>query len=122
MNHYQNFGVWLRKAREEAGVSQGALAVALGVKQPVISRMENGLKSKISRDEANLIAQTLRIPIDDVYEAAGITSANSTEISALAVELSQLDADDQQYILNLIRRLSASRGQQSAEPAPTEQQ
>lgn len=121
MNHNENFGAWLRKTREEAGVSQGALAIALGVKQPVISRMENGLKSKISREEADVVAQTLCVPASDVYAAAGITTRNP-EISAIAVELSQLDVSDQQYVLDLIRRLSASRQHPSGEPPPTEQE
>lgn len=38
----KNIGVTLRKNREKLGVSQRQFAKDIGVKQPVISRLENG--------------------------------------------------------------------------------
>jgi transcriptional regulator with XRE-family HTH domain len=74
LKNTQSFGSWLKAAREESGVSQGALAEALGVKQPIISRMENGLKSKITRSEAASIAKVLGVPTSEVEAAAGINN------------------------------------------------
>lgn len=66
------FGDWLRVAREEAGISQRGLAASLGIKQPVLSRMENGLKAKLSREEVIRIAEAINRTAEEALEAAGM--------------------------------------------------
>lgn len=120
-------GEWLKDARTKRGLSLRKLAELSIVSHTTIDKIERGGGA---RDDtltllAGALAETPQEAATLFQEAkaasAGLSMPNP-EISALAVELSQLDVDDQQYILNLIRRLSASRGQQSAEPAPTGQE
>lgn len=66
------FGDWLRTAREQAGLSQRDFADAFGVKQPVVSRMENGLKQKLSRAEVIVIADIVNKSHKEALEAAGM--------------------------------------------------
>lgn len=66
------FGEWLQKAREEAGLSQRDFADAFGVKQPVVSRMENGLRQKLSRDQVIEIADIVKKSHREALEAAGM--------------------------------------------------
>lgn len=120
-------GEWLKDARAKRGLSLRKLAELSSVSHTTIDKIERGGGAR--DDTLTLLAGALAETPQEaatLFQEAKAASAGlsmpTPEISALAVELSQLDVDDQQYILNLIRRLSASRGQQSAEPAPTEQE
>jgi len=50
----------VRRMREDAGVTQGQLAKAIGTSQPTIARLENGLDQRAPRwDTLNRIARAL---------------------------------------------------------------
>jgi len=55
--------VKLRKAREQKGLSQGALAAMVGSKQPAIARMESGQVSEVSLDFLCKVALALEISV-----------------------------------------------------------
>jgi transcriptional regulator with XRE-family HTH domain len=124
-----NFGTWLRDLRTRRGLTGEALAFKTDGKltQSSISHYERGAKKP---EMANVLVLANALGVDPrealsalMADTPGMELSMPTpEISALAVELSQLDVDDQQHILNLIRRLSAARVQRIVEPSPTEQE
>jgi len=126
MKNETSYQRWINPALKKSGISLKELALKAEMDYSALWKIARGNpatypgSSRPEYDNAVKIGELLG-DVEGSLEAAGYTSATSA-VESLAVELSQLDADDQQYILNLIRRLSASRGQQSAEPAPTEQQ
>lgn len=104
------FGEWLRREREAAGVSQRDLANAIGVKQPVLSRLENGLKVKLSRRQVEEIADALRVPEPEALEAAGMPSRGSIlvrESDPLAAYGQIIDSAPYLYALQRVGMASA---------------
>jgi ribosome-binding protein aMBF1 (putative translation factor) len=53
----------LRKAREQKGLSQAALALIVSSKQPAIARMESGQVSEVSLDFLFKVAMALEVSI-----------------------------------------------------------
>ena len=60
----------LRKAREEKGLSQAALAHMVSSKQPAIARMESGQLSEVSLDFLFKVAMVLEVTISLKPKAA----------------------------------------------------
>ena len=56
------FGAALRQAREDAGLSQGAVALAAGVRPDYISKLERGLRCP-SAQVADALASVLRLNV-----------------------------------------------------------
>lgn len=53
----------LRDTRTKRGISQAALAVRVGSKQPAIARMESGQVSDVSMDFLLKVALALEVPV-----------------------------------------------------------
>jgi transcriptional regulator with XRE-family HTH domain len=58
----------LKRLREEAGLSQQALAVAAGLSTGVVSRIEQGQKSDVLLSTAAALARALGITVDSLAE------------------------------------------------------
>ncbi len=60
----------LRELRESAGLSQVALADAVGVSQRAISELENGVTRRVDLDLLEKLADTLGVTPADVIGAS----------------------------------------------------
>ncbi len=58
----------LKRLREEAGLSQQALAVAAGLSTGVVSRIEQGQKTDILLGTATALARALGVTVDALSE------------------------------------------------------
>ena len=122
------FGDWLKSARKNRGMTQREVARLAGLSSAMVTRLESGDVGHTAATIEKIVNALASTPeeastlLQEAKAASAGLSIPSAEISALAVELSQLDVDDQQYVLNLIRRLSASRQHPNAEQPPTEQE
>jgi len=82
------FGLRVKTAREEQGLSQLKLGEMVGLDQPHISRLERGT-SGISTEKLIAIAKILRLSIDDlvsdaVTEEKGIYERSDPRVAILA--------------------------------------
>jgi transcriptional regulator with XRE-family HTH domain len=90
----------IREAREYLGLSQGAVADAVGVPRPSISMMESGQR-KVSAEELRKLAKLYRKPYEyflgeDVVDE----NAESTEsVTALFRAAKDLSENDRQQVL-----------------------
>lgn len=116
-----SFSDWLLRQLEEHGWSQSDLARASGLTRSTISYYLSP-KSK-SPDETALrkIAHALKLPIDLVYEKAGILPSKP-ELSAIKRKLAHLaqelpDSDVEIAIALLEQRTEYYRKHPSAKPA-----
>lgn len=102
----RTFGMWLKKARQAAGVSQIALAEALTVKQPVVSRLENGLRARLTRSQVEIIAAMVQRPSEEALEAAGLLGPRKrqAELESFGAEV---DARPFVYALSNVATASA---------------
>lgn len=66
MSEQQRIGEIIKKARENAGLSQGKLATLLGVQNPVIYKYENGKIKVIPFEKRVKLAEILDIPLSDL--------------------------------------------------------
>lgn len=99
MSEQQRIGEIIKKARENAGLSQGKLAALLGVQNPVIYKYENGKIKVIPFEKRVKLAEILNVPLSDllysdeimekVREELGINYLNKEydSLDALAIEL-----------------------------------
>lgn len=62
---YQKFGKRLRKAREQAGLTQEVASGLLGMDQTNLSRLELG-KQGLSLKDAHRLAELYKVPYDDL--------------------------------------------------------
>ena len=74
-------GSYIKERRIERNMSQRELAVASGISNAEISRIESGLRKQPSGDILKNIAAALHIPAQNLFEAAGyIEKTPETEI------------------------------------------
>lgn len=105
MSEQQRIGEIIKKARENAGLSQGKLAALLGVQNPVIYKYENGKIKVIPFEKRVKLAEILDISLSDllysdeimekVREELGINYLNKEYdlLDALMIEL-QIDLEN----------------------------
>lgn len=65
------FGEWLRRARENAGLSLRQLARLAGVNRSYLARLEHGKHAAPSRVMAARLAGALRVPTSEGLMSAG---------------------------------------------------
>ncbi len=68
----QEFGAKIKIRREELGISQNDLAVALKIDQGKVSLIEKGLRRIEVTKELPTLAKALKVPIDWFYEIKDI--------------------------------------------------
>jgi transcriptional regulator with XRE-family HTH domain len=100
-----SFSEWLAGHMLKAGINQSELAKRAGVNQTVISRLLSG-KAKPSPDTLRSLARVFRLPLNQVYEAAGLLRSDS-KINKTIEQIDSMAADlppeDQQDILEYIK-------------------
>lgn len=65
-------GEFIRNRRVELRMSQGSLADALEMAQPQLSRLERGEVGLPQRATLEKLARALRVPLSELYRAAGV--------------------------------------------------
>jgi transcriptional regulator with XRE-family HTH domain len=118
------FGDAVRKIRKERGLTQKAMARALGVSPAYLSALENGKKGRPGFDFLQRVAGYLNIiwdEADDLFRVAALshprvvvdTSSLPAEYTALAnrlaVEIRQLPPETVREIMLLLSKAANSR-------------
>jgi transcriptional regulator with XRE-family HTH domain len=95
----------LRLAREQAGLSQGQVAIKLGLHRPTISEIEAG-RRRVSGDEIARFASLYKVSITWLVRAAGEKAdpkRDKVELAARA--FSKLKEKDLDLVLELLASL-----------------
>jgi len=72
---WHDFGATVRKRREELGISQQDIAIALGLDQAKVSLIERGARRVDVVKELPALARVLRLPISRLCEDATTTES-----------------------------------------------
>ncbi len=96
----------IRLAREQAGLSQGQVAKLLDYHRPTISEIEAG-RRKVTADELATFAKTYGVTSGWLLNETESDSDPAVELAAR--ELSNLDKEDLDKILRLLRSLKRPR-------------
>ena len=98
----------LQAARKQAGLTQGQVAVLLGLQRPAVSEIEAG-RRKVSSDELAVFSNAYGVSI------AWLTSqddhALNPSVELAARELSKLKKEDLDTVLNLLRTLRSANSE-----------
>jgi transcriptional regulator with XRE-family HTH domain len=70
MNH-RAFAAWLKRAREDAGLSQPDLAAQIGVKKAYISKLENANRGLPTLDRLVRLSKALGTPLSSILVVMG---------------------------------------------------
>ncbi len=97
-----NLGDKIRQLRDEAGLTQGQLAVGSSVSQGYLSQLENGEVKNPSAAVLLRVAQAIKIDPDDLFEAAGYPTVRTLKEIYQGYE-STIDAGLLQYLEQLPR-------------------
>ena len=101
--HYGNI---IRKYREQVGIDQRTVAEAIGYSTNTISNWENGV-SRPDIDAVPQLCKLLQIPLPVFFDIEHDPSAPENE-STLLSDYRTLNADQQQMVVQLTRRLAKS--------------
>lgn len=99
-----SFSEWLLKTLKERGLSQSDLARAAGVSRAAISDIISSRRN-IGTDVAKSIAKALKLPVEQVYRAAGllpIASEREQLIEIILHELDTLTPEDRDDVIEFI--------------------
>jgi transcriptional regulator with XRE-family HTH domain len=108
---YVAMGARLRQAREYLGLSQEAVAEALGVPRASVSAMESG-RRKVSSLELRNLARLYKRPLDWFYTSETEPIAEDETVSALFRATRNLKQEDKEQVLRFAEFLKG------AGPAP----
>lgn len=97
----------LRMAREQAGLSQGQVAVKLKVPRPSVSEIEAG-RRKVSAQELAALAELYDVSVS--WLTMGEAEAPNPAVELAARELAKLKKVDLDTVLKLLRTLRQSGG------------
>jgi len=97
----------LRKAREQAGLSQGQVARRLDFNRPTISEIEAG-RRKVSAQEISLFAEMYKV--SEEWLLGKGTAGIDPIVELAARELSKLKAKDLDTILDLLKSMRRREG------------
>ena len=108
---YVSMGARLRQAREYLGVSQEAVAEALGVPRASVSAMESG-RRKVSSLELRALARLYKRPLEWFYGDDAQPIAEDETVTALFRATKNLKPEDKEQVLRFAEFLKG------AGPAP----
>jgi transcriptional regulator with XRE-family HTH domain len=98
----------LKIARTQAGLSQGQIAIILGLHRPTISEIEAG-RRKVSTDELVAFAKHYRVSLNWLTGADQDSSDGKPDRVAFAArELVKISSEDLDKVMNLLRTLRES--------------
>lgn len=111
----QTLGTRLRRSRDEANLSQDALAKAIGATRSAISQAELGMSHSLNAE--NLIRAALRMGKSPLWLSTGEGPENSTE--AIGRAMSELPDEKRQqafdFVLYQVDRAKDVLGERSAD-------
>jgi transcriptional regulator with XRE-family HTH domain len=102
----KELGHRLRTARDLAGLSQGQAAKILGFHRPTISEIEAGRRN-VKVDELKLFANLYGVEMSWLAENKIEDSKLNKDILAAARELSAMNEDDLNILINTIRMIKS---------------
>jgi transcriptional regulator with XRE-family HTH domain len=102
----------IREARRLSGLSQGQVAMLLGLHRPSVSEMEAGNR-RVSAEELSKLAELYEVSVGYLAgETPDTVSANDPKIELAARELSKLSPDN---LDRLLRALAVFRTEDEGE-------
>ena len=104
---YVAMGARLRQAREYLGLSQEAVAEALGVPRASVSAMESG-RRKVSSLELRDLARIYKRPLDWFYASGVEPIAEDETVSALFRATKNLTQEDKEQVLRFAEFLKGA--------------
>jgi transcriptional regulator with XRE-family HTH domain len=104
---YVAMGARLRQAREYLGLSQEAVAEALGVPRASVSAMESG-RRKVSSLELRNLARLYKRPLDWFYTSETEPIAEDETVSALFRATRNLKQEDKEQVLRFAEFLKGA--------------
>jgi transcriptional regulator with XRE-family HTH domain len=104
---YVSMGARLRQAREFLGVSQEAVAEALGVPRASVSAMESG-RRKVSSLELRDLAHLYKRPLGWFYDPESEPVAEDATVSALFRATKNLNQEDKEQVLRFAEFLKGA--------------
>lgn len=104
---YASMGARLRRAREFLGVSQEAVAEALGIPRASVSAMESG-RRKVSSLELRELARIYKRPIDWFYDGDAEPVVEDETVTALFRATSNLNQEDKEQVLRFAEFLKGA--------------
>lgn len=118
MNH-KAFAVWLRRAREDAGLSQPELAARIGVKKAYISKLETAKPDVPTLPRLARLSSVLGTPLTAALEAMGYLKADrdiEPHVMRLLHYYQSLPKPEQKLAEEIIKTLWRERGIRDREP------
>ena len=104
---YVSMGARLRQAREYLGLSQEAVAEALGVPRASVSAMESG-RRKVSSLELRDLARLYKRPLDWFYNTDAEPIVEDDTVSALFRATKNLTQQDKEQVLRFAEFLKGA--------------
>jgi transcriptional regulator with XRE-family HTH domain len=104
---YATMGARLRQAREFLGVSQEAVAEALGVPRASISAMESG-RRKVSSLELRDLSRLYKRPLDWFYDGGKEPIPEDETVTALFRATKHLNQEDKEQVLRFAEFLKGA--------------
>jgi transcriptional regulator with XRE-family HTH domain len=104
---YVAMGARLRQAREYLGLSQEAVAEALGVPRASVSAMESG-RRKVSSLELRNLARLYKRPLDWFYTSETEPIAEDETVGALFRATRNLKQEDKEQVLRFAEFLKGA--------------
>ncbi len=111
---HQRVGALIRDRRKELGLSQSALAEALGVTYQQVQKYENG-SNRISASRLVAIAGAINLPVGTLlgeapteYPSAGCAAAGDEEAFRLLSAFRRVSPLQQQALLQLVETMATT--------------
>ncbi len=92
----------LKLAREQAGLSQGQVAVKLNWHRPTVSEIEAG-RRRVAADEVGILAKLYGVDANWIITGDNIEADPAIQLAARV--LSKMKKEDAEKLLKLLRRL-----------------
>ncbi|MFZ6731262.1 helix-turn-helix domain-containing protein [Undibacterium sp. Ji42W] len=97
----------LREAREASGLSQGQAAKKMTLHRPTVSEIEAG-RRKVSAEEIGEFAKLYDVSVSWIINGSDTSNSSDTRILLAARELSKMNAEDLDRLMNMLRMLRDS--------------
>lgn len=124
MDHDQakRFGALIRKHREGAGLSLRQVKELTGIDDGLLSRMESGAILTPSPDKLGRLAETLAIPLADLYALADYAAPSELPSMRpyLRTKYRELPSEAADQLDSYVQRLAKKHGVRLSGPAPGE--
>lgn len=120
MNH-GDFAVWLKRCREDAGLSQEELATQIGVKKAYISKWETAKPDVPTLPRLVRLTKALGTPLTAALEAMGYLKPDreiEPHVMRLLHYYQSLPKAEQKLAEEIIKTLWRERGIREETPAP----